>query len=98
MQVFECPALSNLTHMAAGRELWRAHSNDLWHWFKHTKPLILNSEAITKPDLADVRTMGDYVSLARTVCRHVMAGDPGAAVKRRERVRTDLVERDYLVW
>jgi hypothetical protein len=97
MPIYLSRALSNVTHMALGRDAWNRHSNDLWHWFKHASPLHIGKVSIP-PEIAGMKNADQYIAAAREICRKAASGDPGTEIRIRESGQGDLSTRDYLVW
>ncbi len=97
MSLYSSRALSNVTHMAHGRQTWNLHSNELWHWFKHASALHTGNVAIS-PEIAGVKNEDHYVAMAREICRKAAAGQQGTEVRIREKPGGDVWNRDYLIW
>src|SRR5262245_61657985 len=89
-------ALANITCMAQPDD-WRHRHNDLWHWFKHTQPLI-DKGALLLPDLPDLATPEDYLALARRIGKGAANYEPGSEFKIRTRSEYEKLILEYLVW
>ena len=95
-------ALRNVQGMTQGSSWLRrtglANSNDLWHWFKHARPVL----GLTQADMGSLPSPEAYLALGRAVCRYADRGGPGSRIAHRLAsgpANTDFVAWDtYVVW
>jgi hypothetical protein len=93
MATYVSRALSNVSHMAPGPEVWSRYQNDLWHWFKHAHPLFAGKIAIPA-EIPGIGSPQQYLAMAREICRKAVAGEAGTEIT----VRETKGLREYLVW
>lgn len=98
MTLYVSRALSNVIRMADGPEPWSRYHNDLSHWVKHARPLLLGKIAIPA-EIPAILSEGQYLAFAKDICWKAAQGFPATEVTIRESHQRDtFAKQQFLVW
>lgn len=86
-------ALSSVTGMVPGSNPWDMYQNDLYHWFMHARPFLVQNKVIPA-EIPGLSSPEDYLAIAKVACKQAAMGFSGTEVSIRE--TANII--DYLIW